>query len=290
MTTIARFLRPLYLLFAFLAWLLGAGIAHYLGAGIAWPTFVLGLIFGVGLPAAAFWLTEAFRLPLAPLEPGETPRQRVRLRLALLSASYSVLALAFTCVLTLLIMRRLTPSGGLLIGLGFLFVTVYAVPPFRLGDSGYGEFLLAFYLAILLPALSFLLQSGDWHRLLPVVTFPLLLLALAWLLIEDFPTFGRDQRLNRQTFLTRLTWQRAIPLHHVFVGAAFFLFGAAPLVGVPWGLIWPVFLVLPLAGGQVFWLQRIGQGGRTMWNFLLPLAAGTFGLPLYLLALSFWLR
>lgn len=290
MTSIARFLRPLCLLFASLAWLLGAGIAHYLGAGIAWPTFVLGLIFGIGLPAAAFWLTEAFRLPMTPLEPDETPRQRVRLRLALLSASYVALALAFTCVLTLMIMRRLTPSSGLLIGLGFLFVTAYAVPPFRLGDAGYGEFLLAFYLAILLPALSFLLQSGDWHRLLPVVTFPLLLLALAWLLIEDFPTFGRDQRLNRQTLLTRLTWQRAIPLHHVLVGAAFFLFGAAPLVGVPWGLIWSVFLVLPLAGGQVFWLQRVGQGGRTMWNFLLPLAAGTFGLPLYLLALSFWLR
>lgn len=290
MTSIVRYLRPLSLFFAFLAWLLGTGIARYLGEDISWPVFTLGLILGVALLLATFWLAEAFRLPLAPLEPGETPRQRVRLRSALLSASYAALALAFACALTLLLMRKLSPSSGLLMGLGFLFVAVYAVPPLRLGDAGYGEFLLAFFLAIFLPALSFLLQSGDFHRLLPVVTFPLLLLALAWLLIENFPTFGRDQKSNRQTFLTRLTWQRAIPLHHIFIGAAFFMFGMAPMVGVPWGLVWPVFLVLPLAAAQVFWLQRIGQGSRTMWKFLLPLAAGTFGLPLYLLTLSFWLR
>lgn len=290
MTSIARYLRPHGLLFALLAWLLGTGIARYLGEDLSWPAFALGLALAIALLPAAFWLAEAFRLPLTPLEPGETPRQRLRLRAVLLSAAYAALALAFACALTLLVMRRLNPSSGLLMVLGFLFVAVYAVPPWRLCDAGYGEFLQAFYLSILLPALSFLLQSGNFHRLLTVVTFPLLLLALAWLLIENFPTFGRDQKLNRQTFLTRLTWPRAIPLHHVFVGAAFFMFGMAPLVGVPWRLIWPVFLVLPLAAIQVFWLQRIGQGGRTMWIFLLPLAAGTFGLPLYLLALSFWLR
>ncbi len=38
------------------------------------------------------------------------------------------------------------------------------------------------------------------------------------------------------------------------------------------------------------WLQRISRGGRTLWNFLTALAAGTFGLTVYLLAFTFWIR
>jgi hypothetical protein len=290
MNSIVRFVRPIFLLFVLLAWLLGAGIADYLGLDISWPVFVLGLVFGMTMLPAAIWLAEAFRLPLMPLEADETPRQRIRLRAVLLFASYAALSLAFGCVLILLVTGQLNLSTGLLMGMAFLFVAIYAVPPFRLCDAGYGEFLLASYFSVLLPVLSFLLQADRFHRLLSTATFPVLLLALAWLLIENFPTFARDQKLGRQTLLTRLTWQRAIPLHHFLVGAAFLLFGLAPMAGVPWGLIWPVFLVLPLAAVQVFWLHRIGQGGRTMWKFLLPLAAGTFGLPLYLLTLTFWLR
>ncbi|MEZ0396178.1 MAG: UbiA family prenyltransferase [Anaerolineales bacterium] len=285
-----KVLRPFALFFALLGWLLGAGMARYLGGGVSWGPFAFGLAVVLALLPSAFWMAEAFRLPFTPLDAGETPRQRLRLQERLLSASYISLALAFVCTLTLLMMGQLEPASGVLTGMGFLFVVGYAVPPFRACDRGYGEFLLAFYLTILVPTLSFFLQTGDFHRLLPIVSFPLMLLALAWLLVEDFPTFAHDQRLGRQTLLTRLTWPRAIPLHHLLVILAFLLFGLAPPLGVSWALVWPVFLIAPLAGVQVFWLHRIGQGGRTLWKFLLPLAAGTFGLPLYLLTLAFWLR
>ncbi len=290
MKPLIKFVRPLVLFFAVLAWLLGAGIVRYLGRGVSWEPFAFGLVFVLALLPSAFWLAEAFRLPFLPLEAGETPRQRIRLRERLLFASYASLALAFVSVLTLILMGQIEPVSGVLVVLGFSFVVAYAVPPFRACDRGYGEFLLAFSLTILLPALSFFLQTDDFHRLLPLSTFPLLLLALAWLLVEDFPAFAHDQKIGRQTLLTRLTWQRAIPLHHFLIVLAFLLLGLAPPLGVSWTLIWPVFLIAPLAGVQIFWLHRIGQGGRTAWKFFLPLAAGTFGLPLYWLTLSFWLR
>jgi 1,4-dihydroxy-2-naphthoate octaprenyltransferase len=150
--------------------------------------------------------------------------------------------------------------------------------------------LLAIYLGTLLPILAFLLQFGEFHRLLTFATFPLTLLALAYLLVWNFPTFAADQKFGRHTLLTRLTWQRAIPIHHFLVLAAYLLFAAAPFLGFPWGLVWPVFLVLPFAIIQIFWLQRIAAGGRTLWNFLTALAAATFGLTAYLLAFTFWIR
>ena len=172
----------------------------------------------------------------------------------------------------------------------FLFMVAYAIPPTRLSESGFGELVLAIYFATLIPALSFLLQTDGYHRLLPMSTFPLTLLALAYLLLLDFPTFASDQKMERRTLLTRLTWQRAIPIHHLLVLTAFLLFAAAPILGFPWGVFWPVFLALPFAGFQIFWLQRIANGGRTLWGFITNLGAAVFGLTVYLLTFTFWIH
>jgi 1,4-dihydroxy-2-naphthoate octaprenyltransferase len=160
----------------------------------------------------------------------------------------------------------------------------------RLAEIGYGELILAFDLGSLLPSFSFLLEFGQVHRLLSFVTFPLTLLALAYFLVIDFPSYGVDQRIGRHSLLTRLSWQRAIPIHHLLLLAAFLLFASAPLIGIPWGLVWPTLVVLPFAGFQIFWLQRISVGGPTFWTFLTTLALATFGLTTYLLAFTFWTR
>jgi 1,4-dihydroxy-2-naphthoate octaprenyltransferase len=96
--------------------------------------------------------------------------------------------------------------------------------------------------------------------------------------------------MGRHTLLARLTWQHAIPIHHFMILVAFLLFAGAPFLDYPWSIVWPVFLALPFALIQIIWLQRIANGGRTLWNFLTALAAATFGLTAYLLALTFWIR
>jgi len=233
---------------------------------------------------------EYFRLPLTPLAQGETPRQREHFRVALLQASYAALTLGGAVMVSLLATGILNVPAGILLGLVTVFLVAYALPPLRLSESGYGELLLAVVLGFLLPAFAFLLQFDGFHRLLTFAAFPLTLLAFAYLLACDFPAFATDLKLGRRTLLTRLAWQRAIPIHHFLVLAAFLLFAAAPFLGIPWGLVWPVFLALPFAVIQIVWLQRIALGGRTLWKFFTGLALATFGLTVYLLALTFWIR
>jgi 1,4-dihydroxy-2-naphthoate octaprenyltransferase len=282
--------RPIQLLLAALTYTLGAGIAHYLGQPVRASSFGLGLLAVLALLGAASLLTEYFRLPLMPLALEETPRQRERFRVMLLQVSYAYLTFSAVAILTLMLTHSLNLSAGILLVLALLFLVAYAVPPMHLSEAGYGELVLAVTLGTLLPALAFLLQYGQLHRLLSLATFPLTLLALAYLLVCNFPTFATDQKLERHTLLTRLTWQRAIPIHHFLVLAAFLLFAAGPFLEYPWGLLWPVFLALPFAAIQIIWLQRIANGGRTLWNFLIALASATFGLTIYLLALTFWIR
>jgi len=281
---------PIQILLAGLTYTLGAGIAHYLGYPINYMVFVLGMLASITLQASAYLFSEFFRLPLAPVEPDETPRQREKFRVTLLQVSYAAFTLSFAIILSLLFAHSINLYAGTLFVLIILFLMAYAIPPLRLAAAGYGELVLAVFLGTFLPALSFLLQSGTFHRLLSFTTFPLTLLALAYLLTWDFPTFATDHKLARPTLLTRLTWQRAIPIHNILILLAFLIFSSAPLLNIPWVMIWPVFLVLPFAAVQVYWLQRISTGGRTLWNFLTALSVATFGLSAYLLTMTFWIR
>jgi 1,4-dihydroxy-2-naphthoate octaprenyltransferase len=269
---------------------LGAGIAHYLGKPVRIASFGIGGLAVLALLGAAFLFTEYFSLPLRSLEQDETPRQRENFRVTLLEVAYAALTLSAIAFLTLFLNKSLNLSADILIVLALLFLITYAIPPLRLSETGYGELVLAVTLGTLIPALAFLLQYGQLHRLLPFTTFPLTLLALSYLLVNNFPTYATDQKLGRHTLLTRITWQRAVPVHHFMVLAAFLLFAAAPFLEYPWSLVWPVFLASPFAAVQIIWLQSIANGGRTLWKFLIALAAGTFGLTAYLLALTYWIR
>jgi len=229
-----RIARPPFLILAALADALGAGISRYLGKHLDLLVFGLDLLITLALQTTAFLLVEQFRLPLSPLAAGETRGAREQYRIFLLQSAGGALALSAAAVVSLIYLHLLIPPVVLLLVLIFLMPVVYAVPPLQLERTGFGEFVLAIYLATLLPIFSFLLQAREYHRLLAMTTFPLTLLALAFLLALNFPTFAGDQRTSRQTLLTRLSWQRAIPIHHFLVLAAFLFFASDPYFGFPW--------------------------------------------------------
>ena len=288
--TLLRLSRPLQLLLAALTYLLGAGIARYLGIHLNGGAFWLGLVWVMLIQIAAYLLAEYFRLPFEPLGEADAPAQRLRLRTLLLQISAAALTLVAALTIVMLRSRFITPSSAIFLALIFLLLMAFSVPPLRLVNAGFGEFALAILFADFIPALAFLLQADKFHRLLPLVTFPLTLLALAYFLILDFPSFASDQKYGRSNLLIRLTWPRAIPLHHMLLLAAYMLFVAAPLFGFPWRLLWPVFLTLPLAAYQIFMLRNIGLGVKPLWTILTANASAIFGLTVYLLSLTFWIR
>ncbi len=284
-----RLARPLQLLLASLMYSLGAGIARYLGHQVAIPAFILGLLVTLLVQVAAFYLVEYFHLPLTPLAKDEKPIYREGLRTSLFQSAIALLTVSGAIILTLLLARLLSQTAGILLILIVIFFVAYSIPPLHLAETGYGELVQATVLGTLFPALAFLLQFGEFHRLLIFVSFPMTLLAIAYLLVNDFPTFAGDLKYGRQTLLTRLTWQVAIPIHHILALLSFLFFATAPLLGIPARLIYPVFLAFPFALLEIVWLQRIALGGRTIWKFLIPLAVIVFGLSAYLLTLSFWI-
>jgi len=298
-----------------LAYLLGFALARYLGVPLSPLAFGLGLAWLMSLLGAAAWLDDAFRNPAQPFRAGETLEARLRTRQRRLLAGLAALTLAAALTVTMAALHLLTIASLTLMALTALALLAWVVPPVRLAQRGLGEFALALAAADLTPALAFTLQNGGVHRLLAAFVFPLTFLALAFTLQNGgvhrllaafvfpltflalayfvavtFPALATDQKFGRQTFLARFGWQVAVPAHNGFLAAAYLLLAAAPFFGVPFALIWPGLLTLPLAALQIYQFLRLENGEKPLWPLLTLNAAAIFGLTTYLLAFTLWMR
>jgi len=280
--------RPLHLLLAALTYTLGASIPAYLGKPFQPPTFALGLAGVLFAQLSMSLLAEVFRPHNEPLVENETPKQKETLRNNALYISIAALAANAFIAFTLYTNETLTLPTFYLLLLSLFLVLAYAIPPIRLLDRGFGELALAAHTAYVIPSIGFLLQFKENHRLLTFIVIPLTALALAYFLVVNFTTFAADQKYQRATLLRRLSWERAVPLHHALVVFAYILFAVALLLR--FSILWTAFLTLPFALLQVILLRNISLVGKPNWTLLTSTALAVFGLTTYFITLTFWLR
>ncbi|HET6822505.1 MAG TPA: UbiA family prenyltransferase [Anaerolineales bacterium] len=289
MINLLRLTRPLHLLLAALTFFLGASIANYLGQPFRADSFWLGLIAVLLAQASMNLLAEVFRPENEPIVEGQSRKDRTLLRNNALYISIASLTANAVIAFILYNNNHLSTSALFFLLLSLVLILVYAIPPFRFVNRGFGEFVLAAHLAYLIPSIGYILQSDETHRFL-LVSIPLTCLAFAYFIVMNFPAFAADRKYNRGTLLTRLGWERAVPFHHLFVLLAYLFLLAAPIFGLSLSLIWPAFLTLPFALFQIFQLRSLSLGAPTNWTLLTATALSVFGLTAYFLSLTFWLR
>jgi 1,4-dihydroxy-2-naphthoate octaprenyltransferase len=290
--------RPLPILGVCLTFGLGTGIARYLGVSIDWGVYLLSQAWVTLLQLSMHYLGDYFahpadsantrRTPFSErsdaLGPGKLPHS--------LALWAGVSCLSISASLTVLLLRTLgaAPAVYLIMLLIFLGVLSYSIPPLRLASSGYGELLLSILVTNLVPALAYLLQAKEWSRLLPMTTFPLLLLHLAMMVAFEFPDYATDTKFEKHTLLVRIGWQRGMQLHNLLLLGGFGLLGVAWALGLPYLIVLPVLVMLLVAAFQVWSMNRIEAGARPNWLLFTATAAAIFGLTAYLLAYGFWMR
>ena len=289
MRNLFRLSRPIHLLLAALAYFLGASIANYLGKPFRGDSFWLGLIAVVLAQASVNLLAEVFRPENEALVEGQSRKERTLLRNNALYVSIAALTADAVIALILNTNHHFSVATFFFLFLSLILILVYAIPPFRFINRGFGEFVLAAHIAYVIPSIGYILQSDETHRFL-LISIPLTFLAFAYFIVMDFPAFASDIKYNRSTLLTRLGWERAVPLHNLFVLLAYLFFAMAPVFGLPLSLLWPAFLTLPFALFQIFQLRNLSLGAPTHWTLLTVTALSVFGLTAYFLSLTFWLR
>ena len=184
-----RLSRPIHLLLAALTYFFGASIANYLGKPFRTDSFWLGLIVVLLAQISLNLLAEVFRPINEPIIEGETLKGRLTLRDNGLYVSIAALTANAVIAFLLYNNNRLTLSTFLFLLLSLVIILSYSVPPIRLINRGFGEFLLAAHLAYVFPSLAYILQAGETHRFL-LLTIPLVFLAFAYFIVMDFPAFA----------------------------------------------------------------------------------------------------
>jgi 1,4-dihydroxy-2-naphthoate octaprenyltransferase len=285
-----RFFRPLYLLGVFVLYALGGGITHYLGHALDWTAYWLGQVWIGILLLGGFFLNESFRPPTGDKSLSVQERS---LRRNMLTAALTSLAVLASLTVLIIAQERPAPAVYLLMVLAFLGAFFYSVPPLRLEVSGYGELLLSFLVAYLVPAFAFLFQVGEWHRLLSMAALPLTVLHLAMLLAMQLPgytIYAADGKTGQRTLLVRMGWQSGMILHNILVLSAFLLLALAAMLGFPWSITWPALLPLPLAVYQILQMRAIAGGAKPNWKALTIGAFALFASMVYLMTFAFWVN
>jgi 1,4-dihydroxy-2-naphthoate octaprenyltransferase len=283
---------------AALLYALGVGVARFLGSPINWGVYLLGQGWVTLIQLSTHFLNEYFDSPADAQNPNRTPFSggsgalgpgKIRREVALWSA---VTCLTIATSLTVLIIRYVGFNGGVLLVLGLIFAGAffYSTPPFRLVSTGYGELTTSIIVANLVPALAFLLQYGEIHRLLAMATFPLTPLHLAMMLVFELPDYAVDMKYGKNTLLVRMGWERGMLMHNIMVMVAFLVLGVAAILGLPLAIALPGFLSLPLGLFQIWMMNRIADGAKPNWVALTFTAAALLGVTAYLLLFTFWTR
>jgi 1,4-dihydroxy-2-naphthoate polyprenyltransferase len=290
--------RPLYLFLAILLYFLGISIAHYLSGPIDWTAFIYGLLWVVLVLLGFQYLNEYFDPAVLMINPTwkHTPFSGVTGAIGVGKLSRPValwaglICLAIAASLTVSMIQFVGISSTtaailVLLVVGELFL---ALPPFRLVSSGYGEVVMSILVVGLIPALGFLLQGHDYHRILLMVAFPLTTLYIGMLLALELPDYASDMVQGKRPILVRIGWQRAMMLHNLLILVTFVILGMAFIFGLPLYVAWPVILALPFGIFQIWQMNRIADGVKPNWNLLILSAISTFGLATYILTYAFW--
>ncbi len=272
---------------------LGAGIVIFRGELFNWRNFWLGMALVVLLQLSCFFLTAFYTRLLDSRRtggslPGGDSGGVLLPRGALMLVAVTTLTTGAMFTVILFASGAITPSVWLVLGLAFLLAFVYAVPPFRLVYSGYGELVMAVFLTTLVPALGYLLQAGEMSQLLGMLTFPITALYLAMVLALSLESYYADLKSGRQNLMIRLGWQRGMVLHNVLILVAYLLIGIGALIGMAWALTWPRLLTLPVGLFQFLQIWQIGNGAPPRWRLLRITAIATFAITVYLQAFTLW--
>lgn len=293
-----RLARPLFLLGGILLYALGVGIARYLGQEIDWSLYLLGQAWVTILQLSTHFFNEYYNGPEDQDNPNRTPFSggsgtlgpgKLTRNTALVAG---LACLAVLTSLTVLMMARtnLPAAAYLIMVLAFLGSFFYSAPPVSLERSGYGELTTSMLVAFLVPAFGFILQYGEFHRLLAMSTFPLTVLHLAMLISFEFPDYATDVKHEKRTLLVRLGWQSGMVLHNLLILTAFLLLALAAAFGLPWFIALPAFLPMPLGLLQIWLMRRIADGMKPNWTALTLNALALFAACAYMITFSYWMN
>lgn len=293
---VIRFARPWSLIAGALLYALGLSMVKYLGMPLQPERLWIGYGMVLMLQLSSTMLKAHFDTLDAgfsfqsrtkpPSDPTNDPLERLP-RNTLLIIAITTLTVGALLTVIMVTAGAIKVPSLIILGIMFLLAFFYAVPPLRLVYSGYGELVESTLHASLVPAFAFMLQTGELHRFLFIITLPLITLFLAARIALSLQPYARDLKAGHRTLMIALGWEEAIAFHNLLIPSAYLLIIAGGFLGLPWTLTWPGLLTVPLGILEIRLINQIASGSKPSWRLLSLTARCMVGLTIYLIAFAF---
>ncbi len=290
--SVRAFLKPIkvyQLVGLLLTYVMGAGLARYVETMRSWSAFWTGAAFLISVFLSFEYMQALQRINERKDQPdGISPTELKQLRIGMGVIAATLMTAAFTILVGWMV------AGLLWQGLILLLVVVFAVGGVLIlkgtsaGLQPFLPLLESILVVIFPPAFGFFLQTQQLHRFLTMTVMGFLPLYLAFILLQQLIRFGDDQQKENPTAVTTMGWEAAMVLHNTLILFGYLLLALAALLGLPWFLVWPVFLTIPLGLLEIWLMERVRQGRKPLWRIMQFALGAACVLPAYLLTLAFW--
>ncbi len=298
---IIQFLRkisPWHFVFSTLTYLFGIGIAHYLGIPLNWNTVWNGLIWIILIIISsgylrAFLFYSEFTNPENKINPDNKKNELKNekyLRNIYLLTSISCLAVSLIPLMYFVLRGIINPLVVIFLGLTFGIIYILEVFPDPFINTGLFEFLRSIYFATLIPSLAFIIQSGYVHRLIFLLTFPLVFLFFAFFIVLSVSAVENNNSFSKESLVLKIGSINVLRLHNLLILFAYLLLGLEIFFDLPWKLIWPGLVALPIALFQVWQIHEIELGRKPVYPLLVLNAIASTSLTTYFILLALWLN
>jgi 1,4-dihydroxy-2-naphthoate octaprenyltransferase len=190
----------------------------------------------------------------------------------------------------MIVLGMLSPVTYLAMSLYVLSGLIYVLPITRFSDTGYGEILLTVLVAVMPPILSYLIRTGELHRFLPMLSFPVACSFLAFLLLDQFTHYSQDQLRGSKTMLSRMGWQTGLRFYYGLMISIYLFIALAVWFGLPIKIAWPACLSFPFALISTWQMGRMAEGAQPGWNLMKLTSQALCASLVYFFTLALWIN
>lgn len=273
---------------AFISYAIGAGLISYLGKAINWQKYWLGLFIVILFILSAEYLSAFFHYWNQKKKAEFQKNQKIRT--VFLQSALTTLTVG--AVITFLVIAKGFSNSVVWMFLILFFVinAAYAIPPIELKEKGYGNLVDAVNIAVLSPAFALVLQMGNLHPTLILLTFPSTFLMISMFLAFSLENYYSDIKSNKQSLMTKLGWKTGMNTHNLFILLTYIIYGIAIIIGLPWRLGLPAAFSLPFALLQLWEMVRINEGIKPRWKLLKLSSVASVSVLAYFILFTLWFR
>jgi 1,4-dihydroxy-2-naphthoate octaprenyltransferase len=284
-------IKPFRLATLFASYAIGAGLVQYVRSLRSWGALIQGFLFLVFIVLSVELLQAIRNLQNPdnwPVDASINEVKRTRWLLALVAATF--LTIGVTLVVGWIQAGILWQGLFFLVFGFFLMAGIYFLGEMRESLRPFMILIETLIFVVIPPAIAYFIQSQEPHPFLTLVILGLIPAYVAYRLLIQLKSYQYDQSHEILTFVTYAGWEKAMVAHNGLILSVFLIFALISILGFPWFLLWPVFLVSPIGIVEIWLIERVRRGAKPLWGLMQFATACVFFIPIYLLGFAFWIR